>query len=89
MIKEVRVEVPIRVPVEYEKKVDVPVIHETIKEVPVETHTTETHAVEVVKDIAKHLTREVGNQSSNMGLHRMEEHAGAYLKLPCTFCFGS
>lgn len=61
MLKEVRVEVPVRVPVEYEKKIEVAVFRETLKEVQVETRTTETHAVEVVKQVPKHITREVAS----------------------------
>jgi hypothetical protein len=63
-LKEVCVEIPVRVPVEYEKRVEVPVTQQKIIEIPVETHTTETRSVEIVMEVPKHIIREAS------GMHR-------------------
>ena len=57
--QEVRVEVPVKVPYEVQKKVEVPVTVTKLLEVPVESKVTETRAVELIKETPKEVVREM------------------------------
>jgi hypothetical protein len=59
VVKEVQVEVPVKVPYEVERKIQVPINVSVIQEVEIETHTIETHQVEVIKEVPKDVVREV------------------------------
>lgn len=59
VVKEVQVEVPVKVPYEVERKIQVPITVTVIQEVPIETHTIETHEVEVIREVPRDVVREV------------------------------